>query len=132
MALAFAAGRPEVVETETNTITKVTVTVTLDGTDVTQAYAGMPHGGPSGREPFKVDVGGKTLSTTDGVRLLDIHTVSTDTTNDQLDFTAIVSGGGTDTETLTFDVFCYFAEAAPDAGRTGPVGYAAPSNANFQ
>lgn len=108
------------------TITKGRVELTLDGTLATVTVA-VPHNGPSGREPFFVALG--SVNNDDGEAITGMNW-TTDTTNNEVDLELYFASGTSDDE-IDFDVLFWFLPAAPDAGRTGPVGYAAPTNANF-
>lgn len=131
MALSFADSTPVVISNEPYLVTKNTVTITLDGTATSGAFAGIAHGGPSGREPFALALDEQTLSASDSVGASAFLKTAVDTTNDEVDGTFIVSGAGTNTETCSVDVLFYFLPKAPDVGRNAPVSEAAPSNANI-
>lgn len=132
MALSFSDGKPVVLSETPYLVTKNTVTVTLDGSATSGAFAGIAHGGPAGRTPFEVTLGGdQTLSSSDAVGVSAFLRTADDTSNDETDGTIIVSAAGTNAETCTVDVIFKFLPTSVDDGRTAPVGYTAPANTSY-
>lgn len=130
MALVATSETP-VVEAATPFIISTTeVTLTGDGTATTSAVTGIPHGGPSGREPFEVSLVLTADSAAGGEIVQEVFT-ATDTDNDELDMLFTTAAAVANGETVVGKLVAKFLEAAPDVGRDAPVGYTAPSNANF-
>jgi len=129
MALTLVDGTPlRLHASGEGTRTKNTLTVTLDGLATSGTLAGIAHGGPTGREVKRIELGDQTPSTTDGVVVQAVLITAADTTNDEVDVTVILSGAGTNTETVTCDVFMVLDESAAVAGQTAGIAYTVPDN----
>lgn len=110
--------------------TKNTLTVTLDGSATVGTIAGIAHGGPNGRAVRRISLGDQGPSSSDGVVVTSVGITANDTANNEVDCTVTLSAAGTNTETVTCEVFMDFDEVAADAGRTGGINYTVPDNSN--
>jgi hypothetical protein len=111
MAITSTETTAKAVRTDPDLLTYVDTTLVLDGSLSVLAIAGIAHGGPTGRTPYKVTTerrGGTSTATI----LHDVNITNFDTTNDEVDLSVYLSGAGTNTETVIIRVFFHFLEQA--------------------
>ena len=128
MALTFTSAGLETVVPEPFTVTRQLVTITSDGSAT--GDGSLAHGGPSGQSPFKVEFV-PTVDSSTGSEVVSFLWTGTDVPNDEVDFTVNTADAIPNTQTVQGYLYCWFLPGAPDVGRSAPVGYTAPSNANF-
>ena len=107
MAIAASAAGAVQQRNSPTLVTTNDVTFTLDGVATSLAVAGTAHGGPTGVTPDRVHFerrGGDSV----GAIVHGVNVTNFDTTNDEVDYTMLVSAAGTNTETIILRMTCEF------------------------
>lgn len=116
MALTLSSVAKPLANLVGGEIKELELTVTLDGSDTTQVFSNVAHGGPADAVPVVLGFLTSAQSSSDSVYVSGLVVSNLDTTNGDIDLDVDVSAAGTNTETVVCKLQLFFPVGALQDG----------------